>query len=75
MYGFDARRTPPWVWLSLGLGSGLLITLALRRAMRRTDPHPEMDPRARQVQELLAEAERLLHQGRRSRPTPGSLEP
>jgi len=75
MQGFDARRTPPWVWLSLGLGSGLLITLALRRALRRTDPHPEMDPRARQVQELLAEAERLLRQGRRLRPAPPSVEP
>jgi hypothetical protein len=75
MEGFDARRTPPWVWLSLGLGSGLLITLVLRRAMRRTEPRPEMDPRARRVQELLAEAERLLHQGRRARPAPGSVEP
>ncbi|MGI5843948.1 MAG: hypothetical protein ACOX9B_07230 [Candidatus Xenobium sp.] len=75
MEGFDARRTPPWVWLSLGLGSGLLITLLLRRAMRRTKPRRRMDPRARQVQELLAEAERLLHQGRRARPASDSLEP
>ena len=69
MQQWDARQTPPWVWVSLGIGSGLVIAVLLSRTLRR--PRPCDDPRARQVQELVAEAERLLHRqhGRRLRPS------
>lgn len=63
----DARQTPPWVWVTLGLGSGLLLTLVVGAGLRYLGGHDLPDPRARQVEDLLEEAERLLAQGRRAK--------
>lgn len=66
MQRWDARQTPPWMWISLGIGSGLLITLVVGLGLRYLRDGEEGDPRARQVEELLEEAERLLAQGKRA---------
>lgn len=66
MQRWDARQTPPWMWISVGIGSGLLITLVVGLGIRYLRDGQEADPRARQVEELLVEAERLLAQGKRT---------
>ena len=49
----DARQTPPWMWVSLGISSGLLITVAVGLGLRYLRCRHGGDPRARQVEELL----------------------
>lgn len=66
MQRWDARQTPPWMWISVGIGSGLLITLVVGLGIRYLRAGQEADPRTRQVEELLVEAERLLAQGKRT---------
>ena len=61
----DDRST--WTWISLGIGTGLLITLVAGLGYRYiSHREEEKDPRAEKVQELILEAERLLAQGRRA---------
>lgn len=62
----EGRSAPPWMWISIGVGSGLLITMAVGLGLRYLRSREEADPRAQQVEELLEEAERLLAQGRRA---------
>lgn len=71
----ETRQTPPWMWVSLGIGSGLLITVAVGLGLRYLRCRHDADPRARQVEELLEEAERLLAQGRRARSGAGRRVP
>lgn len=53
--------------MSIGIGTGLLITLVAGLGYRYlSNREEERDPRAEKVQELILEAERLLAQGRRA---------
>jgi hypothetical protein len=58
-----------WTWVSVGVGTGLLVTLLAGLGYRYIETHRRQpDPRAEKVRELIEEAERLLAQGRRGTP-------
>lgn len=60
-------RSNVWTWVTIGVGTGLLVTVAAGlgyhylEAQRRSK-----DPRAQKVKDLIEEAERLLAQGRKA---------
>jgi hypothetical protein len=60
-------RSNVWTWVTIGVGTGLLVTVAAGlgyhylEAQRRSK-----DPRAQKVKDLIEEAERLLAQGKKA---------
>ncbi|MCA9791793.1 MAG: hypothetical protein KC910_08355 [Candidatus Eremiobacteraeota bacterium] len=64
----NESKDSTWTYVTLGIGAGLILTLAAGMAYRYwSQQHQDRDPRAEKVQELILEAERLLAQGRRAR--------
>jgi len=60
------RSSSTWKWVAMGVGAGLLLTVAIKAGYEYMDTRRQRDPRATKVKELIQEAERLLAQGRRA---------
>lgn len=60
------RQGASWAWIAVGIGAGLLVTLLVGIGVHYLSGRRGADPRTRQVQELIEEAERLLAQGRKA---------
>ncbi|MBI3924416.1 MAG: hypothetical protein HY319_02645 [Armatimonadetes bacterium] len=67
----DTGREKVWTWVSLGIGTGILVAVMAGLGYRYLEQRRsrKRDPRAAKVQELILEAERLLAQGRKARST------
>jgi hypothetical protein len=65
----NSKQTRPnfWTWVSIGVGTGLLVTIVAGLTYQYFESQqPSHDPRADRVKELIEEAERLLIQGRKA---------
>ena len=57
------KGTSVWTWISIGVGTGLLVTVVAGLGYHYLEQQRRSrDPRAQKVKDLIEEAERLLAQ-------------
>ena len=54
-----------FLWLTIGLGMGMLVSAALTYKYYQDEARHKQDPRMKRVEDLLEEAEQLLSVGRK----------
>lgn len=54
-----------FLWLTIGLGVGMLVSAALTYKHYQDEARYKQDPRMKRVEDLLEEAEQLLSEGRK----------
>jgi len=62
-----------FLWLTVGLGVGLIISAAFTYKFYSDEFDRRKDPRRQRVEELLGEAERLLNMGKKGKAAPPNV--